>query len=196
MYDFHLVSLRIARKSMAESISWSCGTVLKTGDGGEPLCSGGGYASAPCGDIEAYRKAKNLRAIEMVQKTSNSDHSSMWLDARERYADEAGANLLFITFCVLVFTAGAIIFNTDVYKLVVGPLENMTSLVQNMSLQIAFLARSNNGAGGPAMNDNEYLPPTNKSPQRKVSNRSICMEFYLYFNKRAFCMAKGTCWPE
>ena len=82
----------------------------------------------------------------------------MWLDARERYADEATANLLFITFCVLVFTAGAIIFNTDVHKLVVGPLENMTRLVQNMSLQIAFLARSNNGAeGGPAMDDNEYL---------------------------------------
>ena len=133
--------------------------VLKTvGDGGEPLCSGGGYASAPCGDIEAYRTARNLRAIEMVHKTSDSDHSSMWLDARERYADEAGANLLFITFCVLVFTAGAIIFNTDVHKLVVGPLENMTRLVQNMSLQIAFLARSNNGAeGGPAMDDNEYL---------------------------------------
>ena len=30
----------------------------------------------------------------------------------------------------------------------------------------------------------------------KVSNRSICMEFYLYFNKRAFGMTKGSYWPE
>ena len=30
----------------------------------------------------------------------------------------------------------------------------------------------------------------------KVSNRSICMVFYPYFNKRAFCMTEGTYWPE
>ena len=30
----------------------------------------------------------------------------------------------------------------------------------------------------------------------KVSNRSICMVFYPYLNKLAFCMTKGTYWPE
>ena len=31
---------------------------------------------------------------------------------------------------------------------------------------------------------------------QKVSNRSIWMVFYLYFNNRAFCRTKRTYWPE
>eukprot|EP01047_Picozoa_sp_COSAG01_P052644 COSAG01_NODE_5554_length_4186_cov_32.462931_5_plen_180_part_00 len=54
---------------------------------------------------------------------------------------------------MVIFTVGAVVFNTDVHKLVVDPVERMTSLVKQMSQRINFLARNGDEADG----DNQYL---------------------------------------
>ena len=58
-----------------------------------------------------------------MTEESFTSQSTVWMDVQERVQDEAVQNILFMTFCVFVSSFGAIIFNIDIYALIVEPLD-------------------------------------------------------------------------
>jgi hypothetical protein len=63
------------------------------------------------------------------------------MDVQERVQDEAVQNILFMTFCVFVFSFGAIIFNTDIYALIVEPLDAISGQMRKLGERIKSLAK-------------------------------------------------------
>lgn len=111
----------------------------------EPYCDAafgcvGTIAAAPCTDFDGFRETADLRAIEVVEEKSFTEQSVVYLDVQDRVQEEASFNLSFMSFCVFVFSFGAIVFNTDIHTLIVEPLDEMSNMMRIVGQKIKSLA--------------------------------------------------------